>query len=202
MTTVQAAERVTPPTPELRPYRFTVRQYQGMIDARVLTEEDRCELLEGVVVPKMTHNPPHDAAIMLLTRRLFRLLPDEWLVRVQSAIQTRRSRPEPDVAVVRGPEDLYFRQHPNPKEVALLVEVAEATLAQDRGPKARIYGRAGVPTYWVVNLIDGQIEVYTEPRAGRRPGFRRRDDYRPGQKIPLVLAGEEIAKLQVRELLP
>src|SRR5438094_10056194 len=102
------------------PYRFTVKQYHRMIETGILTGNDRVELLEGWIVPKMPHNPPHDGTITRVTRRLMSVLPDEWLLRVQSAITLQRSEPEPDFAVVRGPEEVYFRRHSSPRDSALL----------------------------------------------------------------------------------
>ena len=114
-------------------YRFTVTQYHRMIESGVLTENDRVELLEGRVVPKVPCNPPHDGTVTRIQRRLARLLPDEWLIRVQCALTTRDSEPEPDLTVVRGPEEVYFTRHPLPRDVGLLIEVADATLDPSTG---------------------------------------------------------------------
>src|SRR5438128_3370052 len=92
--------------------RFTVDEYHRMIQAGVLTENDRVELLEGWIVPKMPHNPPHDGTISLVLRRLCTSLPDDWIVRAQSAITLPDSETEPDLAVVRGPESRYLSRHP------------------------------------------------------------------------------------------
>src|SRR5438552_2158980 len=82
-------------------YRFTVKQYQRMIEIGILTEDDRVELLEGCIVDKMPHNPPHDGTINRINRRLIPILPDGWLLRVQSAITLARSEPEPDLVIVQ-----------------------------------------------------------------------------------------------------
>src|SRR5947209_138960 len=120
-------------------YRFTVEQYHRMIEAGVFNGSERVELLEGWVIAKVVHNPPHDGTVTRIYRRLMRVLSEEWLVRVQCAITTRDSEPEPDLAVVRGPEEVYFSRHPTPQDIALLIEVAEATLDQDRREKSRLY---------------------------------------------------------------
>jgi Uma2 family endonuclease len=173
-----------------------------MIDAGVFQHDERCELLEGWVVRKMVHNPAHDAVVWLVQTMLLSRLPAEWVVRVQSAIETADSRPEPDVAVVRGPGIRYVAAHPKPRDVRLVVEVADSSLAQDRDDKQRIYARARIPCYWIVNLIDWQIEVYTDPRAGRSPAYRQRREFRHGEKVPLVVAEAELAEIPVHELLP
>lgn len=121
------------PVPAGPLYRFSVEQYHRMIEAGVLTEDDRAELLEGVVTYKMTHNPPHDATISLLQSELLKRLPDEWVLRIQSAITLADSEPEPDLAGARGPARRYLRAHPGPRDLPLLIEVAETTLLQESG---------------------------------------------------------------------
>jgi Uma2 family endonuclease len=195
-------EPPTIPPPGLPLYNFSVEQYHQMIDAGVFDAGGRVELLEGWIVAKMTKNPPHGAAITRLNRLLTRLLPDEWVVRIQDSLSIGASEPEPDVTVVRGPLDRYDAHHPQPRDTALVVEVADSSLDQDRGYKLRMCARARLVLYWIVNLQDSQIEVYTEPRRGRTPHYRRRQDYNPTDDVPLVLAGHDFGTIPVRELLP
>jgi Uma2 family endonuclease len=202
MATVTApAETHRPADGRTVPYRFTVDQYHRMIDAGVFGDI-RCELLEGLVVKKVTQNPPHGSAVTRLYRRLARLLSEAWTLRAQCPISVPGSEPEPDIAVARGPEERYDARHPAARDVTLVVEVADSSLDQDRGEKQRIYAAARIPVYWIVNLVEGQIEVYTLPRAGRSPAYRNRQDFRPGEQVPVVLAGKEVCRLRVRELLP
>jgi Uma2 family endonuclease len=183
-------------------YRLTVEQYHRMIAAGVLKEGAKVELIEGLLVQKMTRSPRHEVSLSRITRRLARLLPDEWLLRVQSAVTLRRSEPEPDVTIARGPEDRYARRHPGPRDIVLLIEVAESSLQEDRTTQATIYADARIPEYWIVNTVHNQVEVYTGPRGGRAPAYRQRRDYGPDDEIPLVLEGQEITRLRVRDLLP
>jgi Uma2 family endonuclease len=84
--------------------------------------------------------------------------------------------------------------------VGLLVEVSWTTLRQDRGKKRTAYARAGVPVYWIVNLVDRQVEVYTRPtKAGR---YRSRKAYTPGQQIPVAIAGQQLPPIAVDDILP
>lgn len=184
-------------------YRFSVAQYHKMIEMGILTEDDNLELLDGYLVQKMSRNPPHDAAIQKIQKRLFRVLPPDWDLRIQSAITLSRSEPEPDLAVVRGDERRYLTNHPGPADIGLVIEVAESTLDGDRIDKGRDYGEAGIAYYWIVNLVDSQIEVYTQPSGvTAAPAFAHRQDYRMGDDVPLVLDTLAVTNISVRDLLP
>src|SRR5262245_2090886 len=112
--------------------RFSVDRYQKMIEAGILTPEDKVELLENYVVLKMPRNPPHDSTIQRLLRPILRPLPDGWDVRIQSAIELPDSQPEPDFAVVRGSAADYETRHPGPADIGLLIEVANSSLLRDQ----------------------------------------------------------------------
>lgn len=183
-------------------YRFNVDQYEKMIDAGVLTGEDRVELIEGIVVQKMTQHPPHAVAIDYTLDALRPLMPDGWRLREQKPIELSDSEPEPDLVVVRGPLQRYETCHPRPADIALVVEVADTTLEGDRRVKGRMYARARIPVYWIINLNERRIEVYTEPKGGKEPAYRRRTDYSLDVCVPLVIGGEEVGQVSVDELLP
>src|SRR5262249_30190275 len=136
-------------------------------------------------------------------KRFFRILPPGWDLRVQSAITLKESEPEPDFAVVRGDESAYLARHPGPADIGLVIEVSDSTLDGDRADKGRIYARAGIASYWIVNLIDRQVEVYTAPSGPTaNPAFGQRVDYRVGDSVALVLDGASVAQVAVQELLP
>lgn len=184
-------------------WRLTVEQYHEMIRAGILTDDDPVELLEGWLVIKMPKNPPHRIASQLTRESLTRFIPAGWHVQAQDPITTDTSEPEPDVSVVRGDTRQYADRHPGPEDLALVVEVAESSLARDRGRKKRIYSRARVPVYWIINLIDNKIEVYTSPSGPtKKPDYRQRRDFGPSDQIPVVIDGKVVARLKVRELLP
>ncbi len=189
--------------PDVPIYRLTVEQYLAMAEAGILTEEAPVELLEGWLVEKMTKRPPHMVATGLLVDLFPRLLPAGWLLTVQDPIATPDSLPEPDAAIVRGARRDYRERRPTAADVAMVVEVADTSLQQDRGTKKRLYARAGIPIYWIVNLGERQIEVYTEPTGpAEEPDYRQRQDYGPADMIPVRLDGAEVGALAVRELLP
>ncbi len=126
--------------------RFTVDEYHKMIEAGILNDEDKVELLEGYVVEKMPRNPPHDVAIQRLDKRFHRMVPDGWEIRVQSAIQLTDSEPEPDLALARGDDSTFATRHPEAAELGATMEVADSSLARDRQDKGRIYAAARSPS--------------------------------------------------------
>jgi Uma2 family endonuclease len=174
-----------------------------MIRQGILTENDRLELLDGILVRKMTINPPHRLVTQLLDEVLRRVLPEGWHVQTQSPVTLATSEPEPDGMVVRGGLRDYRDRHPSPSEVALVIEVADATLATDRTFKMALYSQARIAVYWIVNLIDRQIEVYTEPAgAAERPAYLARGDFGPLDEVPFVIAGHDAGRIPVADLLP
>jgi Uma2 family endonuclease len=184
-------------------WRLSVAQYQEMINTGILDEDDPVELLEGWLIPKMPKKPRHIVAKGIASDALTRLLPPGWHVNEQEPLTTEDSEPEPDVMVIRGSRRDYLERHPGPDDVSLVIEVSDSTLKRDRGLKKRIYARAGIQVYWIINLIDNQIEVYTDPTGtAEEPDYQRRQDYSPDDEIPVVIEGKETGRLAARELLP
>jgi Uma2 family endonuclease len=142
--------------------RFSVAEYEQIGRAGILTEDDSVELLEGLIVEKMTKYPPHDSTIDILAELLWRLLPMGWFPRIQNVFVTSDSEPEPDLVVTRGRPQNYMKRHPRGADVALIIEVADSSIHRDRR-KRTIYARAGVPQYWIFDLDSGHIEMYAEP---------------------------------------
>ena len=194
------AEAIVPTEPI---WRLTVEQYHEMITAGILTEDDPVELLEGWLVLKMPKHPPHPVVTRLTQKALDRIVPAGWDIRVQDPLTTDTSEPEPDVAVARGDTRDYLDRHPGPKDVAVAIEVSETTLRRDRGLKKRIYARARIPVYWIINLIDLRVEVYSKPSGpAAKPDYRRRQVFDIDDELPVVIDGNSVGVLQVRDLLP
>jgi Uma2 family endonuclease len=159
--------------PLLRPlYRLSVEQYERMAEAGILKDKDRVELLEGFLVEKMTRNPPHNSAGDHAAELLRSILPPEWRVREQKAIRLSRSVPEPDVSVVEGPLSRYARRHPVPQDIALVIEIAQSSLKEDREYMGGVYAQARIPVYWIINLVERQIEVYSQPKGGKNAAYQ------------------------------
>ena len=183
--------------------RFTVAEYHKLIAIGVLTENDDLELLDGYLVEKMPHDPIHDGTIQLVEDAVRGLLPNGWCVRVQSALTLSKSEPEPDVAVARGDKRSYIGQHPGATDVGLLIEVSNTSLDSDRDDKIPLYARDCIGVYWIVNLVDRQIEVYEQPSgASPSPTYGSRHTYKPGDAIPVSLGGMNLGTIPVTDLLP
>jgi Uma2 family endonuclease len=183
--------------------KFSVARYQRMIESGIFTPDDKVELLENYVVLKMPRNPPHDGTIQRITKRLTRYVPAGWDLRVQLTLELRDSQPEPDLAIARGDENTYLARHPIPTDMGVVIEVADSSLLRDQRDKARIYARAGVAVYWIVNLVDRRIEVYTNPSGPTlAPSYGSLIAYTTADAVPLVLDGVQVATIPVADLLP
>ena len=143
--------------------RWTVEEYHKLIDIGLFANDQRFELLEGWIVSKMSRNPPHESSVHLTNNECKRRLPSGWDTRIQSAITLEDSEPEPGVAIVKGDARTYACRHPSPSDIAVVVEVVDSSLLDDRRRKMRSYARAGIVKYWIVNLSLSQVEVYTDP---------------------------------------
>lgn len=184
-------------------FKLSIDQYHQMIHAGILTDDDPIELLDGWLVYKMPKNRQHIIATRHARDLIEQSIPPGWYVDSQEPITMEESEPEPDVCVIRGALDDYPDHHPRPTDIALLVEVADTTLDRDRGFKKRLYAQAGIPIYWIVNLQDLQVEIYTQPSGpGRLPDYHQRQDYVLTQSVPLVIDSQEVGRLPVQDLLP
>ena len=183
--------------------RFSVARYERMIEEGILTRDHPVELLENYVVLKMPRSARHDGTVQLLVKRLGRRLPEGWDIRSQSAIRLSDSQPEPDLAIVRGDEAAYVTRHPYPEDIGLVVEVADSALLRDQRDKSRIYARAGIVAYWIVNLADRRIEVHTAPSGATEAAeYMASQSYESGESVALSLASAESMSIPVDELLP
>ncbi len=195
--------RVTPGIPADPIYRLSVTQYHDLIDRGILTSDDPVELLEGWLVLKMTKKPPHSVATRRTRLALEKVVSPGYFVDSQEPVTTGDSEPEPDVCIVRANAGDYTAQHPGASDVPLIVEVADTTLPTDRVTKKRVYARAGFPVYWIVNLVNSVVEVYTIPTGpAEEPTYAGRDEYRLGDAIPVAIDGIESGKIPAADILP
>jgi Uma2 family endonuclease len=183
-------------------YRMTVEQYESMEASGVFSKKDRLHLINGYLVAKMTQNPPHWVADQLCGEELARVIPaDRYIITATKPIRlpNQNSKPEPDHCVVRGTARDYESRIPGSGDIALLVEVSDSSLADDRALAGEVYGPAGIPVYWIVNLVHRQVEVYADPGPD---GYRSTAVYTEGQAVPVVIDGQPLGQIAVADLLP
>jgi Uma2 family endonuclease len=177
-------------------------EYERLVDLGVF-EGDPIELIGGQLIVAEPKGSPHATAVGMANDALRAILPPGWIVRVQDPLALDdESAPEPDIALVRGRRADY--RHAHPAHPALAIEVAQSSLSFDRQQKGSLYARAGVQDYWIVNLVDGVLEVYRDaaPDASAPYGWRYRSiqTLSPSAVVtPLALPSSPIA---VGALLP
>ena len=151
---------------QLPRWRFTVGDYEQMIAAGILGEDDRVELIAGDIVEMSPVGGEHVERVGRLTRTVSRAIDDTLLVSVQSPIRlTDDSEPQPDLAVVR--DRAYAGKLPTAADVLLIIEVADSSRDFDRNIKLPRYAAAGIPEAWLFDLTSETIERHSEPRGGR-----------------------------------
>jgi len=188
------------PSPESL-YRMSVEKYEAMVASGVFSKLDRFELINGYLVKKMSEYPLHAVASTLLCEAFWKLVPPGFHLRLDKPLRipTRSSEPEPDLVLARGVAQDFLKAHPEPKDVALLVEVADSSLRDDRTVMAQIYGAGGISVYWIVNLVDRQIEVHGTPSSD---GYRKREVFLENATVPVVIDGTQIGEIVVAAILP
>jgi len=189
--------------PGIKLWRMSRERYDRIIAKGLFDSDDPLELLDGLLVERERQTPLHAAVGLAAREVLEKAFGRRYHARSHHPVALDdMSEPEPGVAIVsRGPRD-YMDAHPS--KPALIVEVAEASLAKDRHLKGALYARAGIADYWVVNLVDEVLEVYREPvRApSRRHGWKYRSVklLKRGAKIAPLAAPR--ARVRVADLLP
>jgi Uma2 family endonuclease len=182
---------------------MTLEEYEAMVASGAFKGRNRFHLINGYLVEKMTQNPPHTIADMRCGVELDRVIPPGWHVRpakpVRIPVPGRDSEPEPDRCVVRGTILDYEARHPGPADVALVVEIADSSVAQDRDYAANLYGPAGIPVCWIVDLKARRIEVYTDPGP---QGYGSRESFGEAASVPVVIGGREVGPIAVADILP
>jgi Putative restriction endonuclease len=188
-------------SPRTRPW--TRVEYEHLIEIGVFRPGEAVELLGGQLIVSEPQGSAHYTAVLLAEEVLRTALGPGWLIRTQGPIALDdESEPEPDVSAVPGRARDYSRAHP--VRPALVVEVAESSLAHDREHKGSLYARAHLDDYWIVNLIDRVLEVYRQPVTDSPAPFGWRYGSREvlgprSSVVPLAGAG---ASILVSDLLP
>lgn len=169
-------------------HRFDVAAYYRMVETGVLRPDDRVELIEGEVVDMAPIGSAHAGTTDVLTGMVARAVADGLaVVRVQGPLRLdAHNEPQPDLMLLRPSVDHYRRSHPTSADVLLLVEVADRSLAYDRGPKLALYARHGVPEVWLVDLAGQAVEIFRQPGG---EGYAERYRLTEGDATPALVPG-------------
>ncbi|MFO0953534.1 MAG: Uma2 family endonuclease [Isosphaeraceae bacterium] len=204
MATVTQSARPEAPSADA-PYDLTVGLFSRMVEAGMLPRDRRVYLQDGRLYEKMAKTRAHGYVGAAVTGALSRRLPPGWSLWPESTIALDATNaPLPDFTVVRGSNPLDFAatdRYPGPGDVGLIIEVAVTSLRDDLTTALEQYARAGIGSYWVVDVAGRRILAHTAPRTVEGKGeYARVETYRPGESVPLVLGGQEAALVPVDEL--
>jgi hypothetical protein len=162
-------------------HRFTADDYQRMGEARILTEEDRVELIDGEVVAMTPIGPAHNVAVNRANKAMVTAAGNAAIVQTQGSIRLDEfHEPQPDLVLLRPPFERYASHLPGPSDVLLIVEVAESSLEYDRDVKLRMYAESGIREYWIVDLTATRVLCCSGPRAG---AYVNRREHQRGESI-------------------
>jgi len=170
-------------------YRLTTEQYYAMSEAGIFGEDDkRVELIDGEIHRTEPPGPMHSRGGMRLFRLFDKAIGDRFFVSYEEPISiVDGTEPMPDLLIAKGPESAYEEKHPTADDLVAVVEISKTSLASDRKWKSSLYAGAGIPEYWIVNLVDKQVEVYRKPSEKK---YSEIVVYKPGEQVPLAFAGE------------
>jgi Uma2 family endonuclease len=185
-------------TPLAAAGRMTVDEFERFVE----DTDERFELIDGQLIRKPDMDPPHVWSTEQLKRRLERMLPEGHFVRDDKPVRfSEDDQPDPDIAVVCGDVDTYKKRHPTPDDVKLLIEVSwsRKRLRYDQDIKRPLYASRGIPVYWIVNALEQQVEVYTDPGPD---GYATCEVVKPGKSVRVVIDGKEVGQIAVDDFMP
>ncbi|MEL6461780.1 MAG: Uma2 family endonuclease [Cyanobacteria bacterium J06621_15] len=151
-------------TVQLLRRKFTVEQFHKMAESGILNEDDRVELIRGEIIEMAAIGTKHASCVRRLDKVLHRKLGDKVIISVQNPVGLDdTSEPQPDVVLLKPREDFYSSAHPQPKDIFLVIEVADSTIKYDREVKIPLYAEESVLEVWLVDINEECLEVYREP---------------------------------------
>jgi hypothetical protein len=169
----------------LRKKRFTVDEYQRMGQVGILSEDDRVELIDGEIVAMMPIGPRHNACVASANRALVTAAGSDAIVLPQGSVRLNLYyEPEPDLVLLRPRADFYASRHAGPRDILLIVEIAESSIDYDREVKTRVYAEFGVPEYWIADLNANLVWRYSAPESG---AYQTVAQHRRGESIAPAL---------------
>jgi len=150
---------------QLRQRLISVEEYHKMGEYGILKESDRVELIRGQIIQMSPIGSKHAACIdKILSVLRVKLSDEREIIRIQSPIQMKEfTEPEPDITILKPAKDFYAEAHPTPKDILLIIEVADTSYSYDKKVKSELYASAGIPSYCIVNIETQEIELFHQP---------------------------------------
>ena len=170
--------------------KFTIDEYHQLVDLGFFTENDRIELIRGEIIEMAPKRTPHSVCNSILFGELYRLIYKQANVRGQEPIiLPSNSEPKPDVVIAKKKTDNYLSAHPTVEDIILVIEISDSTLKYDQEIKLPLYAEAGINNYWIVNLVDNRLEVYSNCFSDSKGQFdyRNKSIFLPNETITVVL---------------
>ena len=168
----------------VKPYRFSVEEFNKLPEVGIFDEDDRVELLDGEIIVMSPIGSQHAGTVMRINAILHGRVGSDVIFGLQTpTVVEEFSEPLPDVMLLKPRKDFYTSRHPVPKDILLLIEVSDTTLRYDRGRKLRKYAETRVSEVWIVNLENMTIEQYREPSGD---SFASKRIFQRGEQITIA----------------
>ncbi|EAW38640.1 Uma2 family endonuclease [Lyngbya sp. PCC 8106] len=170
------------------PKRFTIEEYHRLTELGFFTEDDRVELIGGELFKMAAKGVLHETCLRRLLRELSQLITEQATLQCQSPIiLSQNSEPEPDFTILKNREDDYLSSHPTEEDILLLIEISDSSLEYDQEIKLMAYAENHIKEYWIFNLIDRQLECYSEPYQKHNQSFSYRQKliFLPNETVTL-----------------
>ncbi|GFE70954.1 Uma2 family endonuclease [Chroococcus sp. FPU101] len=167
---------------------FSVLEFHRLFDLGFFGEDERVELIQGEIIEMAAKGTRHVVCCTRLNKYLSSLLTGQAVLRCQDPISlSSNSEPEPDFTIAKLKDDDYLSGHPTPENILLVIEIADSTLTYDQKVKIPLYAESGIKHYWIFNLLDNQLETYSQPyqKALDQFDYRQKIVYLPNQTVTL-----------------
>ncbi|MCT7949296.1 Uma2 family endonuclease [Ancylothrix sp. C2] len=168
--------------------RFTLDEYHKLGELGFLHEDDHIQLIRGELIQMASKGRAHETCLRNLLRELPKLVGDRAILQCQAPISVPpNSEPEPDFAILQKRDDNYLSAHPSGRDVLLVMEVSDSSIDYDRDVKQSLYAEARISDYWIFNLFDYQLEMYSEPYQDNKGkfGYLNKRIVLPHQRVAL-----------------
>lgn len=147
---------------------ITATEYHKMAEVGILKPDDKVELLNGEIIKMSPIGSLHAGYVSIIDELLSDALGKKVHINIQSPVRLAMfSEPEPDLSILKRRKDYYLTRLPRPKDVHLLIEVADSTIEKDRKIKGPMYAKANISEYWILNINERQLEVFRDPIDGK-----------------------------------